>query len=186
MPKINMMSVNRSLPVFKVIVDDHENLNKHLLDLVKEYRDKYPEKETHTNLRAWRSSYDTHINEDRFNFLIDQACELATVVSRSYFQQDEKLDEKYLPSAFWVAQFDEGNYARNHHHYPNDWAVTYYIDVDENSAPIVFEDELTVQPENGLMVIWPGFLKHRVPHTTSSRTVAAMNLVKKLDIIEVD
>ena len=50
MSKINMRSVNRSLPVFKVIIDEHENLNKHLLDLVKEYRD--------TSGKLWKTDVD--------------------------------------------------------------------------------------------------------------------------------
>ena len=183
MTKITMKNVNRTLPVFTVKLPDYEELNKHLLNLIGQYREKYPEKETHTNLRAWRSNYDSHIKEDRFDYLISKGCELATIVTEEYF---EEKNITYLPSAFWVAQFDEGNWARKHHHYPADWALTYYVDVDENSAPIIFQDELVVKPENGLMVIFPGFLEHRVTKTETPRTVCAMNLVKKLDIIEVD
>ena len=181
MVAINTMHVKRRISVFTSKLPDYEDLNKNLLTLIKQYRDKYPEKEEHTNLRgAWRSDYESHIKEDRFDYLIDKACELASVITKQH--SDYNSDVKYLPSGFWVGQYDKGNYARKHHHAPNDFACVYYIDVDENSSPIIFEDDLVVKPENGMIVMFPGFLNHRVTETKSPRTIAAMNLVKKLDI----
>ena len=182
MSKIIMQNVDKKIPVFTSILDDHISLNKHLLNLIDGYRKDRPEKEEHTNLRAWRSEYDTHIKETKFDFLIEECARMARVCSKEVYDESCPL----LPSGFWVAQYDEGEYARNHHHWPADWSAVYYIDVDESSAPIIFEDNLSVTPKNGMLVLFPGTLRHRVPKTDSPRTVAAMNLVKRLDILEVD
>ena len=179
---ISMRNVIKKLPVYTAMLDDYENLNKHLMKLISSYREAYPKKEEHTNLRAWRSEYDTHIKEDKFEHLIEECSRMAKVVSDDFYDTSGPL----LPSGFWVAQYDEGEYARNHHHYPADWSAVYYIDVDERSAPIIFEDDVSVAPKSGMMVLFPGNMRHRVPKTDSPRTVAAMNLVKRLDILEVD
>ena len=174
---INTVQVKRKISVFTYKLPDHENLNRQLLTLIKQYREKYPEKEEHTNLRAWRSDYESHIKEDRFDYLIQKVCEVASLITKHH--EDYKAEVDYLPSGFWVGQYDKGNYARKHHHAPNDFACVYYVDVDEDSAPIIFEDDLIVKPENGMIVIFPGFLNHRVAHTQSPRTIAAMNLIKR-------
>ena len=182
MVAINTMYCEKRLPVFTSKLPDYENYNKQMLELIKQYREKFPEKEEHTNLRAWRSQYDAHIKESRFEHLIDKCCEFATTVSKHIWDSDLV----YLPSAMWVGQYDKGNYARKHHHAPNDFACVYYIDVDENSSPIIFEDELVLPPESGMIAMFPGDLNHRVEPTDSPRTIAAMNLVKKLDIVEIE
>ncbi len=178
MSKVTMRNVKKQQPVFTTILDNYENLNKHLLKLIASYREAYPKTEEHTNLRAWRSEYDTHCREEKFDFLIQECCALANSVTKSLYDETSP----FLPSGFWIAQYDEGNYARKHHHYPADWSAVYYIDVDSNSSPIIFEDNLSVAPENGMMVLFPGTLEHRVEPTKSPRTVAAMNIVKRLDI----
>ena len=68
MVAINTMHVKRKISVFTSKLPDYEDLNRNLLTLIKQYREKYPEKEEHTNLRgAWRSDYESHIKEDRFD-----------------------------------------------------------------------------------------------------------------------
>ena len=95
------MYCEKRLPVFTSKLPEYEDYNKHMLDLIKQYREKFPEKEEHTNLRAWRSQYDAHIKEDRFEHLIDKCCEFATFVSKNIWD----ADLVYLPSAMWVGQW---------------------------------------------------------------------------------
>ena len=180
MSAITMSTVDKKVPVFSTFLPDYETLNPKLITLIKQYREKYPEREEHTNLRAWRSSYETHLQEDRFDFIIQKGCDAAKCVAKEYWLAP---DVHYLPSAFWMCMYEKGEYARQHHHYPSDVSIVYYVDVKDDSAPIVFEDSLTIQPKNGMMLIFPAWLQHRVLETESERIVIAMNLVKKLDII---
>ena len=72
--------------------------------------------------------------------------------------------------------YEGGDYTKKHCHFPSTFAAVIYIDVDENSAPIVFEDQLTVVPISGSLVVFPALLEHQVPKTDSKRIVIAMNI----------
>ena len=72
--------------------------------------------------------------------------------------------------------YEGGDYTKKHFHFPSTFAAGIYIDVDENSAPIVFEDQLTVVPTSGSLVVFPALLEHQVPKTDSKRIVIAMNI----------
>ena len=78
---ITMSTVDKKVPVFTTYLPDYETLNPQLITLIKQFREKYPEREEHTNLRAWRSSYESHLQEDRFDFLIDKGCDAAKCLS---------------------------------------------------------------------------------------------------------
>ena len=80
-------------------------------------------------------------------------------------------------------------WTKRHCHYPSDFAVCYYVDVDPGCAPIIFEsvvdDEvnrnnkpLTIQPQNGMLLIWPAELQHEVPPTKGKRMCISMNVTK--------
>ena len=75
----------------------------------------------------------------------------------------------------WIAQYDKGDHAERHYHYPLDWSAVYYINVEDNASPIIFGEDVKVQPENNMMLLFPGWLNHRVPKTKSKRTLIAMN-----------
>ena len=78
----------------------------------------------------------------------------------------------------WIAQYDKGDHAERHYHYPLDWSAVYYINVEDNASPIIFGEDVKVQPENNMMLLFPGWLNHRVPKTKSKRTLIAMNFNK--------
>ena len=70
-----------------------------------------------------------------------------------------------------------------------DSACTYYVDVEPGCSPIVFESQkndgingdnkpLTIQPQNGMLLLWPALLHHEVPPTETKRMVVAMNIDK--------
>ena len=67
--------------------------------------------------------------------------------------------------------------------------MCYYVDVDPNCAPVIFESvqndgvndknkPLVIHPKNGMLVIWPGILEHEVPSTTGKRMAVSMNIDK--------
>jgi hypothetical protein len=72
--------------------------------------------------------------------------------------------------------YEGGDYTKKHSHYPSVYAAVIYIDVDENSAPIVIEEQLTVVPASGSLLVFPAILEHEVPKTNSKRIVIAMNI----------
>jgi hypothetical protein len=52
------------------------------------------------------------------------------------------------------------------------------VDVEPGCSPIIFEGDLKVYPENGMMVLFPAMLHHEVPPTDARRTVISLNIDK--------
>jgi len=76
-------------------------------------------------------------------------------------------------------QYEAGDHAVSHNHFPADFSVVIYLDVSDDSSPITFENDLTITPKSGMMIIFPGMINHEVPQTNAKRIVLAMNLHKK-------
>jgi hypothetical protein len=75
--------------------------------------------------------------------------------------------------------YEKGDHTIRHSHFPSDFAAVYYVDVEPGCAPIVFEDELKVYPESGMLVVFPAWIHHEVPKTDARRTAVSMNIDKR-------
>lgn len=75
--------------------------------------------------------------------------------------------------------YEGSDYTKRHNHFPSDLSCVIYLEVDENSAPIIFSGRVAVQPKKNLMLMFPGILEHEVPQTTDRRVIVAMNLNKR-------
>tara|TARA_Y100001963_G_scaffold33458_1_gene46443 strand:- start:684 stop:1019 length:336 start_codon:yes stop_codon:yes gene_type:complete len=58
--KLDCQHVSKSLPVFSTIFADHVEFNKYMKYVILEHRKKNPET-TQSNVKAWHSSWQTHI-----------------------------------------------------------------------------------------------------------------------------
>ena len=174
---IKVQKVDKPCPVFTTTIPDYQRVNQELKEYIERHRHKYIGTKM-SNLKCdWRSSFDMHIEcpEPIVKELLDFSLEVAGKLS-SYYQKD--LQIPFLVDNFWVAEYSRGNHARKHGHYPADWAAVYYIEVEENASPLCFEDRLDLHPKEGMLVMFPGILEHRVKPTEGKRVCAAMNLHK--------
>ena len=177
--------VSKSLPVFSTIFADHVEFNKYMKQVILEHRQKNPET-TESNVKAWHSSWMTHKENPKFQPLIDRVLSACTFVSAGYFQTQNL---EFSIFNFWASMYEKGEYTIRHSHFPSDFACTYYVDVEPGCSPIIFESNikdgindgnkpLTIQPQNGMLVLWPAVLHHEVPPTETKRMVVAMNIDK--------
>ena len=178
--------VSKPLPVFSTIFADHVEFNKYMKQVILEHRKKYPET-TKSNVKAWHSSWQTHKENPAFQPLIDRVLSACTFVSAGYFQTQEL---EFSIFNCWASMYDKkGEHTIRHSHFPSDFACTYYVDVEPGCSPIVFESNikdgingdnkpLTIQPQNGMLLLWPALLHHEVPPTETKRMVVAMNIDK--------
>ena len=74
--------------------------------------------------------------------------------------------------------YADGDKTLEHNHFPSDFSTVYYVDVDKGCAPLLIEGE-TIQPENGLLVVFPATLDHKVPPNKGRRMAASGNFIKK-------
>tara|TARA_B100000902_G_C26888850_1_gene706301 strand:+ start:69 stop:566 length:498 start_codon:yes stop_codon:yes gene_type:complete len=149
-------------------LDDHQKINKELKNIISEFRKKYPESDN-SNVKAWHSHFDTHKKEPKFNMLIDRIMD----ASRDFIEIKCTL----YPLNFWVMEYEKGNHTLKHNHWPATLSGVYYIDVEENSSPIIFENNFTVKPKNGMLLLFPSIVNHEVPPSNGKRIVASINLL---------
>ena len=184
--RLETLHVSKPLPVFSTIFADHVEFNKYMKQVILEHRQKHPQT-TVSNVKAWHSSWMTHKENPAFQPLIDRVLSACTFVSAGYFQTQEL---KFSIFNCWASMYDKkGEHTIRHSHFPSDFAATYYVDVEPGCSPIVFESQkndgvhdnnkpLTIQPQNGMLLLWPAVLHHEVPPTETKRMVVAMNIDK--------
>ena len=148
-------------------LDNHQELNNKLKKIISDFRKEYPESDN-SNVKAWHSNFDTHVKEPKFNILIDRVMD----ASKDFINIKCNL---YLLN-FWVMEYEKGNYTVKHNHWPATLSGIYYIDVEENSSPIIFENNFVIKPKNGMLLLFPSIVNHEVPPTKGKRIVASFNL----------
>lgn len=172
------------MPVFTAILDDHVEFNKYLKQVILEHRQNNPET-NNSNVKAWHSSWTTHKDNPKFQPFIDRVLDSFKFISKAYFECE--LD--YSVVNMWAMMYEKSEHTVKHCHYPSDMSCCYYVDVDSFCAPIIFEsiekdgvndynNPLTIQPENGMLAVWPGILQHEVPMTKGKRMCISMNANK--------
>ena len=186
---MNLMEVNhvyKAMPIFTSILADHIEFNKYLKEVILEHRQNNPES-TKSNVKAWHSSWMTHKENPKFQPLADRVCNACKFISEGYFQCQTT---EYSILNFWAMMYEESEYTIRHSHFPSDFSACYYVDVEPDCAPVLFEvpqndgvndkcETLTLQPQNGMLAIWPSILHHEVPPTKGRRMCISMNIDKK-------
>jgi len=93
--------------------------------------------------------------------------------------------------SYWVHVTEPGELTQHHHHKPGVFSGVYYVDKPEDSGDLVFVDvnpyhqftpsplpgkedpisraEITIAAGEGTMLVFPGWLPHKVPRNTSGR-----------------
>ena len=185
MSTLNIQHVPKQLPVFTSILDNHVEFNKDLKEVILEHRQKHPE-DVESNVKAWHSSWRTHEINPKFQPLIDITLNALEFITTGYF---ECKDIEYYVLNLWAMMYEDTEWTKRHSHFPSDFAACYYVDVEPGCAPVIFENvvkdtvnddnkPLIIQPQNGMLAIWPAILHHAVPPTKGRRMCVSMNIEK--------
>jgi hypothetical protein len=76
----------------------------------------------------------------------------------------------------WGVSYLYSDSANLHDHYPATWSCVYYLDVPENSSPLIFPSpNIKVKPWEGLLLIFPGNIAHCVPPSTTNKSRVAVS-----------
>ena len=181
---VDVSYVTRPTPIFTTIFNDHVEFNKFLKNVILEHRAKDPDTVMESNVKAWHSSWETHLDNPKFQPLVERVIKFAEFVNTGYFNGGYN---PYCILNLWAMMYEEGEYARRHGHYPAMFSGCYYVEVEEDSAPIIFESvikdgindnnkPLTLQPQSGMLALWPGSVHHEVPSTKGKRMAISFNL----------
>jgi hypothetical protein len=122
-----------------------------------------------TNLTGLRSNYDLHLRTKEFNKLLNCICnKINEFIPYEFFfpkSSFEKKQKSYLKlEDSWCGVYNKDSMAKYHMHNPAHVSFCYYLQTDENSSPIIFDQlKFSIQPKKNHIIAFPGFLGHRVP-----------------------
>ena len=185
MSTFDIQHVPKPMAVFTTILDDHVEMNKYLKQVILEHRQNNPET-TKSNVKAWHSSWQTHDENPKFQPLVDRVIDACKFIAAGYY---ECSGIEYHVINMWAMMYEDTEWTKRHSHFPSDFAACYYVDVEPGCAPVIFENvvkdgvhennqPLTLQPQNGMLAIWPAMLHHEVPPTKGRRMCISMNIEK--------
>ena len=175
-PKFELVTV-KSLeyyPIFKSRLENWEKLNPMLEIAIRECATNEDYKD---NVRAPRTEWRMHSHKKYgkyFKYIGDKVCKDITEINAL-----GGGDWKPYMNDCWGIIYGKGNFTREHKHWPSTWVFSYYVNVGENSPPILIgNEEHPIKPEDGLFVIFPGDLRHSVPkqEEEKERIVIAGNI----------
>ena len=183
--KFEIQHVPKQMAVFTTILEDHVELNKYLKQVILKHRQNNPET-TNSNVKAWHSSWITHQENPKFQPIVDLTLNACKFISAGYYECN---NAEYAMINMWAMMYEDSDWTKRHSHVPSDYAAVYYVDVEPGCAPVIFESvvkdgvndnnqPLTLQPQNGMLAIWPAILHHEVPPTKGKRMCVSMNIDK--------
>ena len=184
---LEVQFVSKPMPIFSTIFEDHVEFNQYMKQVILEHRQNNPES-NNSNVKAWHSSWDTHEHNLKFQPLVDRTLLTCDYISQSFFHSIPDLTS-YTVVDLWAIMYEDYEYTDRHSHFGSDFSACYYVDVELDSSPIIFESirndgvndnnqPLTIQPQNGMLAIWPAILHHEVPPTKGRRMCISMNIEK--------
>jgi len=182
MSEFDVQNVTKSIPIFSTIIPDYIEINKELKKIILEHRENYiPDLGSDkSNVKAWHSSWGTHNENPKFMPFVELVTGAVEFISQQYFNTKSLT---YNAINMWAMMYEESEYTKKHSHFPSEFSCVYYVDVEEGSSPIIFEDSHTIEPKNGMLVIWQGLLQHSVPPTKGKRMAISMNFNAVKDVL---
>jgi len=146
-----------------------QHLHKQMSDIIRSH----VSEERKSNVKAQMTNWFLH---QEYGNIITQVCEQIIGIASSL--SDRKL--KYTTYDCWGAIYKSNDYTVTHTHWPALWSWCYYIQVPENSPPLVFpQAKLKVFPKKDEVIIFPGHVQHEVPKCTDmqgERIILAGNI----------
>ena len=170
--KIEFKTVSKELPIFSTNISNHPEVLRLAAEAIYELKQKSPQSIQSNVVANYVSSWTSHLESPKLQPLCSLVLSFCNEISKNYYE----TDVQFKVFNCWGMIYEGGDYTKKHCHFPSTFAAVIYIDVDENSAPIVFENQLTVVPISGSLVVFPALLEHQVPKTDSKRIVIAMNI----------
>jgi len=115
-----------------------------------------------SNVYAWHTDYFLHKSTtlfDNLNFVIKS--QVKTLDGTNGY------DPQLVNS--WAIVYEVMNSTINHNHSPSTYSTILYVDVDEDSSPTIFDNNLIINPVKGQLIVFPGMMNHYVPVCTSDK-----------------
>jgi hypothetical protein len=132
-----------------------------------------------TNVKASMSSWQLWNQIDCTEF----GSRLIDVLDNHIIWNRKNFDENSTTriTNLWSAVYQNGDKTDPHDHSPLPGSFVYYLKASENSSPLFFNDNnLSIVPEEDLLIVFPGYIIHSVPESSEKekRIVIAGNFTR--------
>lgn len=170
------------IPVHTFFYENYEqvkNIIGKFLDIEKSDNKKFPYINGYTSYRHYNNILSSF---DLLNDLGDNILDSCSKISK-----DIGITADLEIKNSWFNINRKNSLHEMHTHLPNMWSGIYYVDAEENDAPLVFKDmnklnnwpwtnvtstnyapQVLIKPMTGNILIFPSFLLHEVKQQTSS------------------
>ena len=143
-----------SLSLFEQKIDN-EKMNIKICEEI----DKQGDKQNHkSNVKAQMTEW-LMTNKPGFKQLADIMITMSKIIAKQKYEVD------YIPviNNLWGMKYIDEDYTVTHNHWPSIFSCVYYIDPPKNAPGLFFpEFDTERKPEHGLLVMFPGWVKHGV------------------------
>jgi len=166
---------------FPVVQKDcsNEELQKRLAQACRDIGDV---QKSSTNVQGSMTGW--YMQESNPDFM--ELCRLAIDVA---YENSPRSGVPLMPYDCWGAIYSKGDYTKVHEHWPMIWSWVYNVECCKRCSPLVFDDASgvrkglpyghhSIQPKNGNMILFPGWIRHSVPkhECDHDRIILAGNL----------
>lgn len=163
--------ISSQLPYFTVDISKYQLELDTARDAIFELQQSHPHTESNVK-NYYTSPYDSHLKTRKLEPLNQLVLRLASFICQNALGQ--KLDFKIVNC--WGSIYMPGDYAVIHNHWPVFFSSIVYLDADDQSSPLILDNQICVSPKKSHLVLFPGWLDHEVPPTQSQRNIIAYNL----------
>ena len=121
-----------------------------------------------------------------------------------FYHENTSLDLETFMTTCWGSIYGKGDYSELHAHVPALYSWVYYVDVDDNAAPLHFPRKVLgklpdnlgsrddqedsgfyYKPKSGTGIIFPGWFEHQVPpHTGEKERIIVVGNVEGSGSVE--
>jgi len=190
-----------STPVWASKIDNYVNINKELVEYIKELKNKDPDGKKVSNVEGWHSK-DFNLNDEVPKKFFSAS---SKNIQQAFNDMNWDLESQVVKiQSVWTIINKKGAFNERHNHGNSDLSAAYYVQAPLNCGDIVFYDPRpapvynhpksknsnilnatvnSLKPQEGLLVLFPSYLEHSVKPNLSneSRIVISfnVNLVKK-------
>ena len=177
--EITQLKVLTEVSVFGCSLLDHPSEILLAKSAVKELREQYSESAVSNVMAEYMSPWKSHLLTTKLEPLIKLVAEKIKNSSIIFLNTDlTALNYELIVADCWCAVYEATNHTIPHSHFPSDFSAVIYLEMEADSAPIIFNESLVVNPASGTVIFFPGSLPHHVPATKGKRVIVAINYIK--------
>ena len=173
------MKANQEVIIATETIDEgREALNQHL---IKDIMDAGHGSKL-TLASCFRTRWNMHETSQAFALLGNGAVDIAKrFYTQEYDEDGNHRDYNLRVSESWGLIYKKGDKTGMHHHFPSLWSYVYCVKASSECSPLVFPtvEDYSVKPEEGQIIVFPGYLYHEVPEQTCDyeRIMVAGNIM---------